>query len=98
MFALFEGTEPTYEYIENGAWLNDEAYLTIHRVAGDGQVHGVFRCAADYCKSLSSNIRIDTHANNLTMQRQIEKNGFEKCGIIYVYDGTPRISYQWVKA
>ena len=95
VFALVEGTEPTYEYIENGEWLNEDSYVTIHRIAGDGQVHGIFQCAADFCKGLFSNIRIDTHENNIIMQRQIEKNGFRKCGIIYVSDGSPRIAYHW---
>ncbi|MCR4783860.1 MAG: N-acetyltransferase [bacterium] len=95
VFALFEGVEPTYQHIEDGEWLNDEPYVTIHRIAGDGQVHGLFRCAADYCKNLYSNIRIDTHADNTTMQRQIEKNCFRKCGIIYVRDGSPRLAYHW---
>ena len=95
IFALFTGEEPTYRHIENGSWLNDELYVTIHRIAGDGHAHGVFRCAADYCKSISSNVRIDTHENNTTMQRQIEKAGFKRCGIIYVEDGSPRIAYQW---
>ena len=27
------------------------AYVTIHRLAGDGRVHGLFQCAADHCKS-----------------------------------------------
>lgn len=94
VFALFEGDEPTYERIE-GAWLNDGPYVTIHRIAGDGLAHGVFRCAADHCKRLYANIRIDTHADNRVMQRQIEKNGFERCGIIHVADGSPRIAYQW---
>ena len=26
-----------------------------------------------------------------------EKNSFEKCGTIYVADGSPRIAYQWSK-
>lgn len=95
VFALFEGEEPTYTHIENGNWLNDESHLTIHRLAGDGRVHGLFQCAADHCKSLSRNIRVDTHANNRTMQRLIEKSGFTKCGIIHVKDGTPRIAYHW---
>ena len=34
--ALFEGADPTYEHIEDGNWLNDEPYLTIHRLAGNG--------------------------------------------------------------
>lgn len=50
VFALFSEPDPTYAKIENGRWLNDEPYLTIHRVAGDGQVHGLFSRAADYCK------------------------------------------------
>ena len=89
VFALFEGAEPTYAHIEEGEWLNDEPYVTIHRLAGDGRVHGLFQCAADHCKSISPNVRVDTHANNTTMQRLIEKNGFKKCGIIHVRDGSP---------
>ena len=95
VFALFSGDEPTYAHIEEGNWLNDEPYITIHRLAGDGQVHGLFQCAANYCKSRSQNIRIDTHANNQTMRALIARNGFAKCGIIHVRDGTPRIAYQW---
>ena len=93
VFALFEGKDPTYEYIENGAWQNDAPYVTIHRIAGDGQVHGILRCAVDHCRCISSNIRIDTHEDNKIMQRQIEKNGFKKCGIIYLEDGSPRLAY-----
>ena len=95
VFALFDGAEPTYKHIEGGNWLNEGPYLTIHRLAGDGQAHGLFSCALDYCKNISSNIRVDTHADNKTMQRLIEKNGFTKCGTIYVKNGTARIAYQW---
>ncbi len=95
VFALFEGAEPNYKYIENGNWLNEEPYITIHRLAGDGHVHGLFPCALNYCKNISSNIRVDTHADNQTMQKLIEKNGFIKCGTIYVKNGTARIAYHW---
>ena len=98
VFAILEGEEPTYRHIEDGAWLNAEPYATIHRIAGDGRVHGLFRCAADYCKGIFSNVRIDTHKNNLVMQRQVEKNGFIKCGTIYVADGSPRTAYHWTSA
>ena len=97
VFALFSGQEPTYKYIENGKWLNDDAYVTVHRIASDGQVRGIFKCAIKYCKEMSNNIRIDTHKSNIIMRKQIEKNGFKKCGIIYVADGSPRIAYQWSK-
>ena len=53
VFALFDGAEPTYAHIEEGEWLNDEPYVTIHRLAGDGRVHGLFQCAAEHCKLLS---------------------------------------------
>ena len=95
VFALFEGAEPTYAHIEDGNWLNDAPYATIHRIASDGQAHGVFQCAVNYCKDYFSNIRIDTHADNKIMQRLIEKSGFTKCGTIIFEDGTPRIAYQW---
>lgn len=97
VFALFDGLEPTYQYIENGKWLNENPYVTLHRIASDGKVHGIFKCAIDYCKSISDDIRIDTHNSNKIMQKQIEKNGFKKCGTIYVQDGSPRIAYQWSK-
>ena len=97
VFALFSGLEPTYEYIENGRWLNDEEYVTLHRIASDGKAKGIFKYAVDYCKTVSDNIRIDTHADNAVMQRLIEKNGFVKCGKIYVRDGSPRIAYQWCR-
>ncbi len=94
-FALCEGTDPTYLRIDDGSWLNDEPYVTIHRIAGDGKAHGIFRCAAGFCKGISKNVRIDTHEKNAPMQRVIEENGFRRCGIIYTRDLTPRIAYQW---
>lgn len=98
VFALFKTPEPTYEYIENGKWLNDDEYVTIHRIASDGTKHNVFKCAVDYCKGISDNIRIDTHKDNLIMQKVIERNQFIRCGTIYVRNGSPRMAYQWSKS
>ena len=42
----------------------------------------------------SASLRADTHADNKIMQHLLEENGFTKCGIIHVEDGTPRIAYQ----
>lgn len=94
VFALLKGVESTYQYIENGEWINDDEYVTLHRIASDGRVHGIFRCAIEFTKCISDNIRIDTHQNNKIMQRQIERSGFQRCGIIYVADGSARIAYQ----
>lgn len=96
--ALINGPDPTYQIIDDGTWLNDDPYIVIHRIAGDGKVHGIFRCMMDYCKLRYSNVRIDTHRDNMVMQKQIEKNGFKKCGTIYAEDGSPRIAYQWTSA
>lgn len=92
-FAFLLGEEPTYQKIA-GKWLNHYAYGTVHRVAGNGRCKGVFaRCIA-FCASIQPNIRIDTHADNWIMQRLLEKNGFARCGIVHVDDGSARIAYQ----
>ncbi|WMJ76804.1 MULTISPECIES: N-acetyltransferase [unclassified Sedimentibacter] len=96
-FAFIIGSDESYVYIENGSWKNDDPYGTIHRIASDGKVKGIFSRCLDYCKELIHNLRIDTHENNSTMRHLIEKNGFEKCGIIYVKDGSPRIAYQYTR-
>ena len=97
VFVLMTGDEPDYQHIHDGEWLNDEPYVTIHRAASDGKVHGVFKAASDYAKSCSDNVRIDTHAQNLIMQKVIAKNSYQRCGIVYVRDGSPRIAYHWTK-
>ena len=95
VFALCEGEDPTYGYIEDGQWLNNGPYVTIHRIASARKQSGIFKCAADYCKGLADNVRVDTHKDNAVMQNVLKKNGFRKCGIIYLASGDPRIAYQW---
>ena len=46
---------------------------------------------------MTDNVRIDTHADNIPMQGAIANQGFTKCGIIHVEDGSPRLAYQLVK-
>lgn len=95
VFAFVIGNDPNYCYIENGQWLNDKPYGTIHRIAGNGKVKGVFQEAVDFAKEQIENLRIDTHEDNKTMQHLIERAGFQKCGIVYMGDGSPRIAYQY---
>jgi hypothetical protein len=92
-FALVPGADPTYARID-GAWLNDAPYAAIHRVASDGAEKGAFAKCLAFCRSRYENLRIDTHADNATMQHVVEKNGFVRCGIIYLENGDPRIAYQ----
>lgn len=94
VFVFIIGADPTYQQIENGAWLNDEPYGTIHRIAGNGKENGILSAALSFCEKRIDNIRIDTHADNHIMQHLLEKYGFIRCGHIYVEDGTQRIAYQ----
>lgn len=93
-FVLAVGEDPTYDYIEDGEWLSDTSYSTIHRLASNGAVSGVFsRCVA-FCQSRNPHLRIDTHHDNFVMQHLAEKEGFRRCGIIYLANGSPRITYE----
>lgn len=96
VFAFIIGDDPTYGVIE-GAWLNDDPYGTIHRLASAGATTGVFQRCLDYCFTRIDNIRVDTHADNSPMLKAIDRAGFKRCGIIYVADGTPRVAFQMKK-
>lgn len=94
VFAFILGEDPTYGVIDDGQWLDDSPYGTIHRVASDGSFPGFFaRCTA-FCAARQPHLRVDTHRDNHIMQHAIEKQGFTRCGIVYVADGSPRIAYE----
>lgn len=93
VFSYFENGDSAYDNIFDGAWLDDKPYGAIHRVAGDGSRRGIFAAAADYCKKITPALKIDTHKDNKTMQRTLEKAGFRPCGTVYTDDGTERIAY-----
>lgn len=94
VFVFVIGEDPTYQIIEDGAWLSDGPYGTIHRIAGDGKVKGLLKRCVQFCTGEIDTLRIDTHHDNKVMQSAIEKNGFRRCGIIYSVDGSPRIAYE----
>ncbi len=97
VFAFMLGEDPTYGYIEDGQWPNDKPYGTIHRIASDGQIKGMFTRTFNFCRSKIDEVRIDTHHDNKTMQHVVAKHGFKRCGIIYLENGAPRIAYQYSK-
>ena len=41
-FTLLKDPEPTYTSIREGQWLDTTPYGTIHRIASDGSVPGIF--------------------------------------------------------
>ena len=96
-FALLPSPEPTYDVID-GAWLTDEPYGVIHRMASYPEAHGIFSTIIDYATSRFAHLRIDTHRDNRIMRHLIEKYGFTYCGIIWLEDGTERLAYERLTA
>lgn len=94
---LHAGIDPTYNTIYEGQWLNDAPYATIHRIASNGEVKGIFRLALQFALNRYDNIRIDTHHDNIVMRNAIMQNGFSYCGIIHCWNGDERMAYQYVK-
>ena len=92
-FAVEE--DPTYGYIE-GSWLNEEPYGVIHRIAVENSGRGTAAECFAYAQTHCRNLRIDTHEKNIPMQNCLDKQGFTRCGVIYLEDGDPRIAYQKV--
>lgn len=94
VFAFIIGEDSTYRIIKNGSWLSDAPYGTIHRIAGNGTKKGVLAEAVSFCRQHISHLRMDTHRDNLIMQHILPAAGFQKCGTIYLADGSPRIAYE----
>ncbi|MBR3015609.1 MAG: GNAT family N-acetyltransferase [Clostridia bacterium] len=96
-FAFILGDDPTYAYIEDGEWPNSKPYGTIHRIGTDGTIKGAVKAARDFALQYTDEVRADTHEDNRPMQHVLSKNGFVRCGIIYLENGDPRIAYQYSK-
>ncbi len=96
------GREPTYEQMLEGGWAADPAeYGFLHRIAVAPRCKG--RGAAgllfDELKRQAGErglavIRGDTHRDNKSMQRVMEKNGLRYRGVILLEDGTERLAYE----
>lgn len=84
--------DPTYAEIFDGNWHYDKPYGVIHRIAGDGS-GGILGTAVSFAQGKCGYLRIDTHHDNRVMQRALAKQGFSRCGIIYLENGEPRIAY-----
>ena len=92
VFFFSLGEDPTYGQIYDGQWHAQRPYGTIHRIASDGS-GGILGTAVAYGKARSDYLRIDTHEDNHVMQHALGKQGFRRCGIIHIADGSPRIAY-----
>lgn len=92
VFYFYIGDDPTYHRMDGGSWRSDTPYGTIHRIAGDGS-GGILKTAVEFGKQKINHLRIDTHEDNQVMQNAVVKQGFQRKGIIYIADGSPRIAY-----
>lgn len=95
--AFIPGPDSTYSYIEDGAWLNDEPYHVIHRIAVAAPGKGYARRLLDWAFERAGTVRIDTHRDNVIMRHILKEYGFEYCGVIYLANGDARDAYQLSK-
>lgn len=99
--ALSFNGEVTYNKIYQGEWLSNKEYAVIHRIAVDNDLKGngissyLIECVKKIALDLNVySIKVDTHEDNISMQRLLEKNDFKYCGIIYLEDGNKRIAFE----
>lgn len=85
--------DPTYNIID-GAWINDKEYGVVHRIAVKVNNKGIGRYCLEWAYSQCNNLRIDTHENNISMLKLLEKMNFKYCGIIKTHNGSPRKAFQ----
>lgn len=98
--AISFAPEPTYREIYDGAWRAEKPYAVIHRIAtaeahkGCGVATALLEFARKSCRERGvSWIRIDTHRDNLVMQKFLEKEGFRRCGSITLDSGAHRFGF-----
>lgn len=95
-YALY-GHEPGYDVIYDGAWLNDEPYVVMHRVAAlPARGTGTFMFR--HVMAENRNVRIDTMDINKPMRSLAEKLGFKYCGIVILPGDKKRVAYHYVAA
>jgi len=95
-FAFIEGADPTYNEIVKGKWLDNNPYAVIHRLAVLEHGKGIGSIGIDWCFNQHKNIRVDTHKDNIPMQRLLTKKGFSYCGVIYNRWGDERLAFHSV--
>jgi len=89
--ALQQGYDKNYQDMTSGSWASDSdvTYSVIHRIAVEAGHQGQHLSAALIQQLLTmshylgySDVRIDTHPDNLVMQHVITSNGFTEKGTI----------------
>ena len=90
-----EDVDPSYRQIEGGEWLQGGPYGVVHRIASDGSKKGIGEFCLNWAFDQCKHLRIDTHADNVVMQKLLGKLGFTHCGTVYVReDSDPRLAFE----
>lgn len=92
--------EETYNTIYEGNWLTNKPYYVIHRLVINNEYknNNIASNIMEYIISLANtnnkNIRVDTHIDNILMQKLLNKYKFKYCGIIHLKDNALRNAYE----
>ena len=99
-FVISFAGEPTYNEIKGKGWLNENRYAVVHRiaVADECRRKGIAREILHYAEELSieqgiTDIRIDTHRDNIAMRSLLKKLGYTHCGRITLTSGAFREAF-----
>ena len=84
--------DSSYKDIDT-ALFGDKEYGVIHRVATAVQGKGTVKEIFAYCESICPRLMIDTHKDNIPMQRALGKAGFTACGTVYTELGGERTAF-----
>lgn len=93
VFAFAVANEPTYDVIYDGEWLDSNPYAFIHRIAVKKHGMGIVDFCFGECFKMFPSLKIDTHRDNIPMQKVLLRNGFKYCGIIHLENGDERLAY-----
>lgn len=101
-FCVLDTYDEPYENLAEGEWTVKGPYLSIHRVMVSQHLRGrkvTSQMFLDIKKmgvvNNITSLRIDTHPDNVMMQKTLKRNGFVRTGLLYMPSGSPRYTYEF---
>lgn len=102
-FCVINTTDDLYDQaLSEGKWRVEGSYLAIHRVMVSQHIRGLKTSTQMFLdiKKMGiingvQSLRVDTHPDNLLMQKALIRNGFVRTGLLYMPSGSPRYTYDF---
>lgn len=101
-FCVLDTYDELYENLAEGEWTVPGSYLAIHRVMVSQHLRGrkvTTQMFLDIKKmGIVNNVdslRIDTHPDNIMMQKTLKRNGFVRTGLLFMPSGSSRYTYEF---